>query len=100
MDLEQLPQFAAFKLHRFVLSQQGDLVKIHLVAVGYQTCSSCRVPSKLRQISVAAALLRHEIYVVNQKESGCAGLSMGPTTQELNSISMRIDLDSWNPDCN
>ena len=33
MDLDQLPWFATFKTHRFILSQQGDLVKIHLVAL-------------------------------------------------------------------
>ena len=32
MDLEQLPLFATFKLYRFIPSQPGDLVKIHLVA--------------------------------------------------------------------
>ena len=33
MDLEQLPWFVTFKLHRFSPSQRGDLVKIHLVAI-------------------------------------------------------------------
>ena len=32
MDLGQLPWFATFKLYRFIPSQRGDLVKIHLVA--------------------------------------------------------------------
>ena len=32
MHLDQLPWFASFKLHRFIPSQRGDLVKIHLAA--------------------------------------------------------------------
>ena len=32
MDLDQLPWFAIFKLNRFILSQQWDLVKIYLIA--------------------------------------------------------------------
>ena len=33
MDLDQLPLFAIFKLHRVIPSQRGDLVKIHLLAM-------------------------------------------------------------------
>ena len=32
MDLDQLTWFTIFKLHRFIPSQRGDLVKIHLIA--------------------------------------------------------------------
>ena len=33
MDLYQLPLVCCIQLHRFILSQRGDLVKIHLVAL-------------------------------------------------------------------
>ena len=38
MDLDQLPWNRYIQLHRFIPSQRGNLVKIHLVAL-----SSCRV---------------------------------------------------------
>ena len=38
MDLDQLPWNRYIQLHRFIPSQRGNLVKIHLIAL-----SSCRV---------------------------------------------------------
>ena len=39
MDHDQLPWFTTFKLRRFIQPQEGDLVKIHLVAMATVVCA-------------------------------------------------------------